>query len=87
MSDSLCKLAVPYIVQPRESLDICAACALCEVVNLVTIAKIAQRFGVKLTQARISEHVVRSHSTLHSSTSALGVVCATCVILGAGNLC
>ena len=54
--------------------------------NLASIAQIAQRFGVKVAQGRTSEHVVRPHSTLHSSTSALGVVCAACVLLEARNL-
>ena len=43
-------------------------------------------FGIKVAQARISEHAVRPRSTLHSPTSALGVVCAACVLLEAVNL-
>ena len=41
---------------------------------------------MKVAQARISEHVAQPPSTLHSSTSALGVVCATCVLLEVVNL-
>ena len=43
MSDSLCNLILPYIVQPRASLEVFAACVLRGVVNLATIAWIAQR--------------------------------------------
>ena len=43
LSDSLCHLILPDVVQPRASLEVCAGCVLLEVVSLATIAQIAQR--------------------------------------------
>ena len=36
---------------------------------------------MKVAQVRLSEHVVQTHSTVHTSTLALRVVCAACVLL------
>ena len=41
---------------------------------------------MKVAQARISVQAEQPHSTLHSSTSALRVVCAACVLLNLVNL-
>ena len=43
-------------------------------------------FGIKVAQARISELHVLRRSTLPSPSTALGVVCAACVLLEAVNL-
>ena len=43
LSDSLCTLILPYMVQHQASLKVCAVCVLLELVNLATIAQIARR--------------------------------------------
>ena len=43
MSDSLCNLILPYVVQPPASRDVYAARVMREVVNLATIAQIVQK--------------------------------------------
>ena len=41
---------------------------------------------MKVAQVRLSEHVVQTHSTVHTSTLALRVVCAACVLLEVVNM-